>query len=55
MKKKMLKRKDWSTSQRWMYDNIREKGNKNKATGTKPKKPTKYMLKQDKKIKAKVK
>jgi hypothetical protein len=44
----LLKRKDGSTSKRGLWDNIRE----NKGSG---KKPTKAMLKEEKKIKAKVK
>ena len=44
----MLKRKDGSTSQRGLWDNIRA----NKGSG---KKPTKAMLKQEKKIKASTK
>jgi hypothetical protein len=44
--KQMLKRKDGSTSQRGLWDNIRA----NKGSG---KKPTAQMLKQEKKIKAK--
>lgn len=47
-KKKMIKRKDGSYSQRGLWDNIRA----NKGSG---KKPTKAMLKQEKKIKAKTK
>ena len=46
--KVMLKRKDGSTSQRGLWDNIRA----NKGSG---KKPTAAMLKQEKKIKAKSK
>ena len=46
--KKMIKRKDGSYSQRGLWDNIRA----NKGSG---KKPTKAMLKQEKKIKAKTK
>jgi hypothetical protein len=46
--KQMLKRKDGSTSQRGLWDNIRA----NKGSG---KKPTAEMLKQEKKIKAKSK
>jgi hypothetical protein len=42
----LLKRKDGSKSQRGLWDNIRE----NKGSG---KKPTKQMLKQEKKILAK--
>jgi hypothetical protein len=48
MKKQMLKRKDGSTSQRGLWDNIRAK----KGSG---KKPTEAMLKQEKAIKAKKK
>jgi hypothetical protein len=44
----LLKRKDGSKSQRGLWDNIRE----NKGSG---KKPTKEMLKQEKKILAKKK
>ena len=46
MKKKMIKRADGSTSQRGMWDNIRDA----KGSG---KKPTKEMLKQERKIKRK--
>lgn len=38
-----------------LYNNIREKAAKNKKTGATPKKPTKVMLMQEKKIKAKSK
>jgi len=48
MAKEMIKRKDGSVSQRGLWDNIRA----NKGSG---KKPTKQMLKQEKKIKAKSK
>lgn len=51
--KTMLKRADGSVSQRGLWDNLRSKAAKNKATGTKPKAPTKAMLSQEKKIKAK--
>ncbi len=44
----LLKRKDGSTSKRGLWDNMRE----NKGSG---KKPTKAMLTQAKKIKAKTK
>jgi hypothetical protein len=44
----MIKRKDGSTSQRGLWDNIRA----NKGSG---KKPTAAMLKQEKKIKSKAK
>lgn len=47
-KKQMIKRKDGSYSQRGLWDNIRA----NAGSG---KKPTKDMLKQEKKIKAKSK
>jgi len=46
MKKEMIKRKDGSVSQRGMWDNIRAA----KGSG---KKPTKEMLKQERKIKRK--
>lgn len=46
MAKQMIKRKDGSTSQRGLWDNIRA----NKGSG---KKPTAQMLKQERKIKAK--
>jgi hypothetical protein len=48
MKKEMIKRADGSMSPRGLWDNIRE----NKGSG---KKPTKAMLAQEKKIKAKSK
>ena len=51
----MLKRKDGNTSQRGLWDNLRSKAAKNKASGAKPKAPSKEMLKQEKKIKAKTK
>ena len=47
-KKEMIKRKDGSYSQRGLWDNIRA----NKGSG---KKPTKEMLDQEMKIKAKTK
>jgi hypothetical protein len=47
-KKEMIKRADGSMSQRGLWDNIRA----NKGSG---KKPTKSMLSQEKKIKAKTK
>jgi hypothetical protein len=53
MAKQMIKRADGSSSPRGLYDNIRDAAKKNKETGTKPKQPTKAMLKQDKKIKNK--
>jgi hypothetical protein len=53
--KQMIKRADGSTSQRGLWDNIRAAAKKNKATGAKPKAPTKTMLSQEKKIKAKTK
>jgi hypothetical protein len=48
MKKPMIKRADGSYSQRGMWDNIRDA----KGSG---KKPTKAMLKQERKIKRKAK
>lgn len=51
--KEMIKRADGSYSQRGLWDNLRSKAAKNKATGAKPKAPTKAMLTQEKKIKAK--
>ena len=45
-KKKMIKRKDGSSSQRGLWDNIRA----NRGSG---KKPTKAMLEQERKIKRK--
>ena len=49
----MIKRADGSTSQRGLWDNLRSKAAKNKATGAKPKAPSKAMLAQEKKIKSK--
>ena len=51
--KQMIKRADGSYSQRGLWDNLRSKAAKNKATGAKPKAPSKAMLAQEKKIKAK--
>lgn len=51
--KEMMKRADGSYSARGLWDNLRSKGAKNKASGTKPKAPTKAMLTQERKIKAK--
>ena len=51
--KQMLKRADGSVSQRGLWDNLRKKAAQNKKTGAKPKAPTKAMLAQEKKIKAK--
>lgn len=48
MKKQMIKRKDGTSSSRGMWDNIRAKAGSGK-------KPTKAMLVQEKKIKAKKK
>ena len=53
MAKQMMKRADGSVSQRGLWDNLRSKAAKNKATGANPKAPTKAMLTQEKKIKAK--
>jgi hypothetical protein len=55
MAKQMLKRKDGSTSQRGLWDNLRSKAAQNKKTGAKSKAPTKAMLTQERKIKAKEK
>lgn len=52
-KKEMIKRADGSYSQRGLWDNLRSKAAQNKKTGAKPKAPTKAMLNQEKKIKAK--
>ncbi len=51
--KTMIKRADGSVSQRGLWDNLRSKAAKNKATGAKPKAPSKAILSQEKKIKAK--
>ena len=51
----MLKRADGSYSKRGLWDNLRSKAAQNKKTGAKPKTPTKAMLVQEKKIKAKSK
>jgi hypothetical protein len=51
MAKVMLKRKDGSVSKKGLWDNIRDAAEKNKKTGAKPNKPTKEMLKQERKIK----
>jgi hypothetical protein len=53
--KQMMKRADGSVSQRGLWDNLRSKAAQNKKTGAKPKAPTKAMLTQEKKIKAKSK
>jgi hypothetical protein len=55
MAKQMIKRKDGSVSQRGLWDNLRKKAAQNKKTGAKPKAPTKAMIAQEKKIKAKEK
>ena len=55
MAKQMIKRADGSTSPRGLWDNLRSKAAQNKKTGAKPKAPTKTMLSQEKKIKAKTK
>ena len=51
----MIKRADGSSSKRGLWDNIRAAAKKNKAAGKPGKKPTKQMLVQEKKIKAKSK
>ena len=50
---KMIKRADGSMSKRGLWDNLRSKAAQNKKTGAKPKAPTRAMLTQEKKIKAK--
>lgn len=55
MKKEMIKRADGSYSPRGLWDNIREKAEENKRTGSKPNAPTQAMLKQEKKIKLRTK
>lgn len=50
--KPMLKRKDGSTSQRGLWDNIRKKATENKKTGAKPKAPSDKILAQEQKIKS---
>jgi len=49
----MIKRADGSYSRRGLWDNLRSKAAQNKKTGAKPKAPTKAMLTQEKRIKAK--
>ena len=51
----MIKRADGSMSRRGLWDNLRSKAAQNKKTGAKPKAPTRAMLTQEKKIKAKTK
>jgi len=51
--KDMFKREDGTYSKRGLWDNIRDKAKKNKASNIKPKAPTKAMLVQEKKIKGK--
>lgn len=51
--KEMIKRKDGSKSRRGLWDNIRAKAAANKKAGKKGKAPTKEMLEQERKIKAK--
>lgn len=51
----MIKRADGSYSRRGLWDNLRSKAAQNKKTGAKPKAPSKAMLTQEKKIKAKEK
>ena len=51
----LIKRADGSMSKRGLWDNLRSKAAQNKKTGAKPKAPTKQMLVQEKKIKAKSK
>ena len=49
----LIKRADGSMSKRGLWDNLRSKAAQNKKTGAKPKAPSKAMLTQEKKIKAK--
>jgi hypothetical protein len=49
----MIKRADGSYSKRGLWDNLRSKAAQNKKTGAKPKAPSKAMLTQEKRIKAK--
>jgi hypothetical protein len=51
----MIKRKDGSKSRRGLWDNIRAKAAANKKAGKKGKAPSKKMLEQERKIKAKEK
>ncbi len=51
----MIKRKDGSKSRRGLWDNIRAKAAANKKAGKKGKSPSKEMLEQERKIKAKKK
>lgn len=51
----MIKRKDGTVSRRGLWDAIREKAEANRKAGKKGKKPTKAMLEQERKIKAKTK
>ena len=50
--KQMIKRADGSYSERGLWDNIRTKAEKNKKSGKTPKKPTKKILEQERKIEA---
>jgi hypothetical protein len=50
--KPMIKREDGTTSQQGLWDNIRKAAAENRRKGKKPKKPTKQMLEQERKIKA---
>jgi hypothetical protein len=52
-KLKMMKRADGSYSPRGLWDNLRKKAAENKKTGATPKTPTKEMIAQENKIKAK--
>lgn len=51
----MIERKDGTKSRRGLWDNIRKKAAENKEAGKKGKAPSKAMLEQEKKIKAKTK
>ena len=52
-KLKMMNRADGSYSPRGLWDNLRKKAAENKKTGATPKSPTKEMIAQENKIKAK--
>ena len=51
----MITRKDGTKSRRGLWDNIREKAAANKKAGKKGKAPSKAMLEQEARIKAKTK
>jgi hypothetical protein len=51
MMKDKIKRADGTYSKRGLWDSLRAAAEKNRRTGATPKKPTKQMLEQEKKIK----